>query len=199
MEMEENELTEKEREDLEDSLSDSTNLLTGEGCTQGMGYAPTIARYCTRADLKAINAYFDACDKAWKQYLEPIIDRCVAAEVKERREEQERRYNALTPAEKEELHRQYEREQQQDREIQALGDAIANGTHVIPDSPPYVPVATCSQAQIQIQRTVPEMVTLSQADWLINRFHYRPDVVAKMTKAEAAAKLDELWKRENGG
>ncbi len=77
--------------------------------------------------------------------------------------------------------------------------SVSNGTHIIPDSPPYVPVATCTQAQMQIQRTTPEPISPSQADWLINRFHYRPDVVARMSKTEAAAKLDELWKRENGG
>ena len=197
--MEENNLTDQEREDLEDSLSDSTNLLTGEGCTQEMGYAPTIARYCDRSDLTAINAYFAACDKAWKEHLDPVIEKCLDREAAEHRREEQRKEAMMTPEQKVERQRQYEREQQQDREIQALGDAIANGTHIIPDSPPYVPVATCTQAQMQIQRTTPEPISPSQADWLINRFHYRPDVVARMSKTEAAAKLDELWKRENGG
>ena len=164
-----NELTDQEREELEDSLSDDTNLLSGQGCTDGIGYAPTIARYCQRSDLTAINAYFAACDKAWQEYMTPLIEKC--------------------------MDRQYASEKKAQEEFYA---SPKGGGQADTDMKP-APTTTGTQAQMQVQRTIPEPVSPSQADWLINRFHYRADVVTKLTKTQAAALLHELWKRENGG
>ena len=175
------ELTEQERKDLEDSLSDDTNLLSGQGCTDGIGYAPTIARYCTRADLKAINAYFDACDKAWQEYMNPLIEKCM-----------DRQYAADTGGVGEDSY----------VELDASPKGGQDDTNMKP-----APTTTGTQAQIQVQRTAP-LGTQEQNDlappptpkqllMLTVRYHVPQNVIDKLNKWTAMRLIAELTERSN--
>ena len=177
-----NELTEQERKDLEDSLSDDTNLLSGQGCTDGMGYAPTIARYCQRSDLTAINAYFAACDKAWQEYMTPLIEKCMDRQYASEKKAQEEFYaspkdggqadNNMTPA------------------------PITTGAQT-----------TGAQTQMQVQRTAP-LGTQEQNDiappptpkqilMLTVRYHVRQSVIDKLNRWSASRLIAELRERSN--
>jgi hypothetical protein len=186
---EQQELSEQEREELEDSLSDDTNMLSGQGCTDGIGYAPMIARYCTRADLKAINTYFDACDKAWKEYLDPVIEKCMDREQAERRLEEQRKEASITP------HEKAERQEQR-----AFLDMFIKGE--LPPPPAWMtpaPTTTGTQAQIQVQPTVTELppVTPRQLLQLTIRYHVPQPVIDKLNKWTAARLIAELQERSN--
>ena len=120
-------------------------------------------------EYKAVQQFFADFDSSWKTHISPVIEAILDRRIRAKRAQE---YSLLYASPK-------------------GGQADTNMTPA--------PITTGTQTQMQVQRTIPEPVSPSQADWLINRFHYRPDVVAKMSKTEAAAKLDELWKRENGG
>lgn len=190
-------LTEQERNDLEDSLSDSTDLLTGDGCTGGEGYASTIARYCDRSDLTAINAYFAACDKAVKEYLDPVIEKCIHREQAERREEAQRSEASMTPEQK------AEREQQR-----VFLDMFMKGE--LPPLPPYMklaPTTTVAQSQMQLQRTIPPAThaqndiapppTQRQILMLTVRYHVPQSVINTLNKWTAMRLIAELTERGN--
>ena len=174
---------------MEDSLSDDTNLLSGKGCTAEQGYASTIARYCDRSDLTAINAYFAACDKAWRQYVAPVIEKCLDRQQAERREEAKRNEASMTP--------QQTAERQEQR---AFLDMFMKGE--LPPPPAWMtpaPTTTGSQAQIQVQRTVTELppVTPRQLLQLTIRYHVPQSVIDKLNKWTAARLIAELQERSN--
>ena len=166
---EQQELTDQEREELEDSLSDSRDELTGVGCTAGEGYAPLIARYCTRADLKAISAYFDACSKAWQAYLDPIIEACM-----------DRQNTAGTDGEGEDSY----------VELDASPEGGQADTNMTPAP------TTTGTAQLQIQRTLPSNMNYKQAIALrVNNI--QPEDVADLTPREIRELIGRLQQHRN--